>query len=329
MLEHLKYVFACAALLWLSAVEWKATHHGVLYASVLDDYGMQAGYYEWEFFLLGAHACANHLLYIYSPQVLAYNTTCKPEDTNDMYSNKHLHTGRRLRHPRGALHRAGLCTARALLVLKMKIVVIAYFRACATDRNHGLQILSNRVKDAFTLLGPVLGHQRHTLLHILLLLKNRKYMIASFVRNVVASFYMYSYARYPFIRDTKTVAHTFTQGNVCLLPRSAHGGWDGYLQSMWFTHKYMHTFQADDGPVCRPPIRAIFSWCGFFAVSFATRVQVFDRPNGRVAPLIYCVCFRRQLECSMRAVCFSSWFSVLRSVYMARQLKTFGENSHR
>ena len=140
MLEHLKYVFACAALLWLSAVEWKATHHGVLYASVLDDYGMQAGYYEWEFFLLGAHACANHLLYIYSPQVLAYNTTCKPEDTNDMYSNKHLHTGRRLRHPRGALHRAGLCTARALLVLKMKIVVIAYFRACATDRNHGLQI---------------------------------------------------------------------------------------------------------------------------------------------------------------------------------------------
>ena len=74
-----------------------------------------------------------------------------------MYSNKHLHTGLRLRHPRGALHRAGLCTARAVLVLKMKIVVIAYFRACATDRNHGVQILSKQGKGCFYPIGNCTG----------------------------------------------------------------------------------------------------------------------------------------------------------------------------
>ena len=32
---------------------------------------------------------------------------------------------------------------------------------------------------------------------------------------------------------------------------------------------------------------------GFLLFFFATNVQVFDRPNGRLASLIYCVCLRR------------------------------------
>ena len=145
----------------------------------------------------------------------------------------------------------------------VELTAITVFKSCQNRKGHAFFPVF-LVSSIFNVLG-------NTFSAVLRLVKTRKYMFASFVRNVVVSFYMYSYARYPFIRDIKTVAHTFTQGNVCLLPRSAHGGWDDYLQSMWFTHKYMHAFQADDGPVCRPLHCSKYTWCGFFAVFFCNK----------------------------------------------------------